>query len=290
MIRLYFSTVLIAAGASAQSTLTAQSNTFNSSFTLSNAQIAAADINDTIANNVNVAIQFERTNWALGSVHNDSFYSVPSNSSTAPAGSLLKLERYTNTSYFTVPPDVALSRILFQSETLNGSTVPASAFVLWPWMPRKEPRTGRYAVVGWAHGTSGVYGECAPSHIRNLWYQYSAPFTLALQGYVVVAPDYAGLGVTEYANGTEIRHPYLSNPSHANDMFYSVEAAQAAFPELSSYFVLMGHSQGGGAAWSAAQRQAKRAVAGYLGTIAGSPVTNTIDQIDFLGGSTGLAL
>lgn len=106
--------------------------------------------------------------------------------------------------------------------------MPASAFVLWPWMAHRDPRTGKYAVVGWAHGTSGVFAECAPSHIRNLLYQYSAPYILALQGYVVVAPDYTGLGVDHYANGTQFRHLYLNNPSHANDMFLSVEAAQTA--------------------------------------------------------------
>ncbi|TKA34166.1 hypothetical protein B0A50_00146 [Salinomyces thailandicus] len=268
-----------AAFAFAQQAITPQSNTWNSNFSLSRSQIARAGFNGTTANNVNVAVCFERTNWATGSVHDDPFYRVPENASGMPAGSVLKVEQYTNTSAFTMPPNTALSRILFQSETLNGPTVPASAFVLWPWMPRRDPRTGKYAAVGWGHGTSGVFGENAPSHIRNLWYQYSAPYILALQGYVVVAPDYAGLGVDRYANGTEIRHAYLSNPSHANDLFRAVEAAQKAWrDDLSKYFVLMGHSQGGGAAWGAAQRQAKRPVAGFLGTIAGSPVTDLVAQ------------
>lgn len=263
--------LLLAASAVVQS-ISPQSDAWNSSFALTSAQASAAGINATIANNVNVAVNFERTNWATGSVHNDTFYVVPANASQLAAGAVIKVEEYTNTSYYTLPPNTALSRIVFQSETLNGSTVPASAFVFWPYLSRRDPRTGKYAVVGWAHGTSGVFGECAPSHIRNLWYQYSAPYTLALQGYVVVAPDLAGLGIDRYADGTKIVHPYLSNPSHANDMFYSVEAAQKAWPEaLSEYFVLMGHSQGGGAAWGAAQRQARRPVAGYLGAVAGSP-------------------
>lgn len=274
--------VLSVTGAVAQS-ISPQNNTWNSSFSLTSPQAGQAGLNSTTTNNVDVAVQFERTNWATGSVHNDSFYTVPSNSSHLPSGSILKIEQYTNTSYYTMPPNTALSRILYQSETINGSIVPASAFILWPWMPRRDPRTGKYAVVGWAHGTSGVFGECAPSHIRNLWYQYSAPYILALQGYVVVAPDFAGLGIDRYANGTQFRHPYLSNPSHANDMFFSVEAAQRAWPDqLSEYFVLMGHSQGGGAAWGAAQRQAKRPVPGYLGAVAGSPLTNVITQQDYL--------
>ena len=37
----------------------------------------------------------------------------------------------------------------------------------------------------------------------------------------------------------------------------------------------MGHSQGGGATWAAAQRQATRPVKGYLGAVAASPLTDT---------------
>jgi predicted alpha/beta hydrolase len=84
--------------------------------------------------------------------------------------------------------------------------------------------------------------QCAPSHIRNLWYQYSAPYTLARQGYAVVAPDYAGLGVNRTAEGKFVLHQYTANPAGANDIFFAVEAAQSAFPELSKHFVTMGHS------------------------------------------------
>lgn len=266
--------------------INSQCDTFNSTFSLSTTQISQADLNSTTANNLNIAIEFEQSNWANGSVPEESFYTVPANSTDAPAGTLLKVQQDANTSAYTLPPNTALSRILFQSETFNGSTVPASAYVLWPWMPRLDPRTGRYAVVSWAHGTSGIFGDCAPSHIRNLWYQFSAPYILALQGYVVVAPDYAGLGVDHDAKGALIKHTYLANPAHANDLFYAVEAAQQAFPELSSNFVTMGHSQGGGAAWSGAQRQAVKPVSGYLGTVAGSPVTNTINQLGYLDSQT----
>jgi pimeloyl-ACP methyl ester carboxylesterase len=98
---------------------------------------------------------------------------------------------------------------------------------------------------------------------------------------VVVGTNYAGLGVGEDAEGNEIRHPYFSKSAHANDIFYSVEAAHKAWPVLSSRFVTMGHSQGGGAAWACAQRQAERPVEGYLGTIAASPLTQIILQLDY---------
>ncbi|KAL9007339.1 MAG: hypothetical protein Q9173_007361 [Seirophora scorigena] len=167
--------------------------------------------------------------------------------------------------------------MIFQSSTLNNTSgVPVSAFILWPYLPRRQP-DGTYPIVVWAHGTSGFPGTCAPSAYRNLLYQYATVFALVLQGYVVVAPDYAGLGVTRDTQGREIVHPFSVTPSHANDLFYSVQAARTAFPGLlSKEFVVVGHSQGGGAAWGAAVRQAQTPVEGYLGAVVGSPATDTL--------------
>ncbi|KAL8820044.1 MAG: hypothetical protein Q9223_001650 [Gallowayella weberi] len=239
-----------------------------------------------ISNAARAALAFERSNWANGSVESDDFYTVPTNSSNLPAGTLLKLELYTNTSDYTLPPQTALSRILFQSKTLNGSLVPGSAYILWPYSPRVQP-DGTYPVIAWAHGTSGAFPACAPSHIRNLWYQFTAAFTLALQGYVVVAPDYAGLGVSKTADGHPIIHQYLASPAAANDLFYAVEAAQSAFSTLSKEFVVMGHSQGGGAAWAAAERQAKTPVKGYLGAVVASPATNIVEILQLAANAVG---
>lgn len=92
-------------------------------------------------------------------------------------------------------------------------------------------------------------------------------------GYAVVAPDYAGLGINATANGTSIPHQWTANPAAANDLMYAVTAAQKAWKSrLSSQFVVFGHSQGGGAAWAAAERQARDPVPGYLGTVAASPL------------------
>ena len=222
------------------------------------------------------AAEFEHGLFTNGPVASDSFYSVPAGSLKASPGTLLKVEVDTNTSLYNLPPSVSVSRIMFQSATLQGSPVPASAYILWPYQPRRQPdRT--LPVVAWAHGTSGLFGNCGPSHLKNLWQHFDAPFPLALQGYVTVAPDYVGLGVDRSANGQSIVHQFIANPAHANDIFYAVQAAQAAFTELSSEFIVIGHSQGGGAAWGAAQRQAINPVKGYLGSIALSPVTDVLE-------------
>lgn len=254
-----------------------QTDTFNSSATITLAQQKSAGINATLANNLAVSLNFERSNFAHGPGSSDAFYHVPSGSAAAAPGTLLKLQLDANTTLYTLPPNTAISRILFQSESINGSKVPGSAYILWPYLPRTE--TDGLPVVAWAHGTSGLFGNCAPSNYRNLLYQFATIFELALQGYVVVAPDYLGLGVSKDAQGKPLTHPYFGTPSHANDLFYSVQAARAAFPRLSKRFVVMGHSQGGGAAWAAAVRQAHTPVKGYLGAVVGSPVTDFISMV-----------
>ncbi|KAI4261036.1 MAG: hypothetical protein L6R35_007418, partial [Caloplaca aegaea] len=83
---------------------------------------------------------------------------------------------------------------------------------------------------------------------------------------------------------------YLAFPSHANDVIYSVKAAQQAFPELSQNFVVIGHSQGGGTAWATAQRQAEKPTAGYLGAVAISPVTTLLEQADLFRSAIATAI
>ena len=220
------------------------------------------------------AHKFEESYRAHGSVSEDDFYTVPKNATNAKPGALLKLEKETDTSVYTIPPNLALSRFMYQSKTSCDSLVPVSAYVLWPYVARPYP--DGYPVVAWAHGTSGSTAECAPSNIRNLWHHFEGPYQLALNGYVVIATDYAGLGVGINASGEPIVHEYITGPAQANDVVYSLQAAWEAFSELSRDFVVMGTSQGGGAAWGFAQKLAVEPMAGHLGTIALHPVTRLL--------------
>lgn len=270
-----------------------QSDTWNSTYKTPADILAGTNISDVQAANIDVAINFERSNWATGSVTQDEFYEVPSDASSLPPGSIIKVQPFVNTTTYTLPPNTALSRILYTTRDVHNKTVPASAFVLWPFMPLtfpnlSDPKPGtnstKYPVVGWGHGTSGVFSECGPSHIRNLWYQFSAPYELALSGYVVVGPDYQGLGANTSFDGSQVVHPYLVGSAAADDLFYAIEAAQSAFADkLSKEFVIMGHSQGGNAAWASAVRQNQTPVDRYLGAIAGSPTTNLTGIFALLG-------
>ena len=222
------------------------------------------------------ALRFEASSWANGPASDDPFYQVPDGASKAVPGTVLKLEKDTDTSKYLLPPATALTRLIYQSENLTGTPVPASAFILWPYSPKSQ--ADGYPVIAWAHGTIGSSANCAPSNHKTLWQHFLAPFLLAAQGYVVVGADYAGLGVHKHESGEPIVHQYMAGPSHANDIVYAVQAARKAFPELSQDFVVVGHSQGGGATWATAQRQGDKPISGYLGGVAISPATTLIDQ------------
>lgn len=238
--------------------------------------LSRAELKRTLPPSTSAALDFDESRYAKGSVSKDPFYTVFERDHAKPAGALLKIEQAVDTSSYMLPPATAMSRIVFQSRTLLGSPVPVSAYVLWPYAPRML--SDGAPVVAWAHGTSGIAADCAPSHLKNVWQHFLAPYQLALQGYVVVAADYAGLGVEKNGLGQFITHEYLSGPSQANDVLYSVKAAQEAFPELSKEFVVIGHSQGGGAAWATAEKQVAERVDGYLGAVAISPVLDALTE------------
>ena len=84
------------------------------------------------------ALAYEESNYVNGRVAQDPFYnSLPPSCETAAPGTLLKLEETSNTTLFTLPPTSALSRFIYQSKSLNGRLVRVSAYILWPYMPRR---------------------------------------------------------------------------------------------------------------------------------------------------------
>ena len=171
-----------------------------------------------------------------------------------------------------------MSRIVYQSITLSGRLVPTSAFILWPLYPRLTPlTTNKVPLVVWAHGTSGLFAENAHSHFSSLGLPFQVAFPLVQNGYAVLAPDYAGIGVPVDGNGEHVAHEYFAFPAHADDLIHGAAAAKSAFPQLSTQFVVIGMSQGGGAAWSVAQHHAHHHIAGYLGAVALSPVTDILE-------------
>lgn len=152
---------------------------------------------------------------------------------------------------------------------ITGFDVEATSLVFYPKM--QKPRDG-WRIVVWGHGTVGVSDACAPSNNP-----ISANFKVSLQrllqeGYVVVAPDYEGLG-------TPGIHPYLNLKSEALSCIYAVEAIKAQYKsDFQGDWISSGQSQGGQASLGVAEYAAEDTT--YKGTIAGAPGAD-MDKIMF---------
>jgi pimeloyl-ACP methyl ester carboxylesterase len=124
--------------------------------------------------------------------------------------------------------------------------------------------------VVWAHGTTGVADACAPSKAALADSTKDLISKLLAAGYVVVAPDYEGLG-------TPGIHPFLNVKSEAFSITDAVVAARNYLTQrnllTSKKWMTVGHSQGGHAALGAAQ-YASRAQLDYKGTVAVAPASN----------------
>ncbi|HET9160501.1 MAG TPA: lipase family protein, partial [Caulobacteraceae bacterium] len=161
----------------------------------------------------------------------------------AKPGQMLRTEPMTDK---TAPLTNAASstRILYTStDGIAGKGQTAVSGELY--IPKGTAPKGGWPLMAWAHGTVGIADKCAPSFAGrsqrdidylNFWLD---------QGYAVVASDYQGLG-------TPGRHPYLATRPAAYSVLDSVRAVQNGKFGLSKKVVLIGQSQGGGAAWATA--------------------------------------
>ncbi|GME46495.1 hypothetical protein EKO04_002272 [Neofusicoccum parvum] len=248
--------------------------------------------NSTCQSAFEAALALESASWVSQNVTLDPFYSLPSNVSGEP-GTLLRWQDIPASqlsSNWTVPGGLSLSRFLYLSEDVDGSPLPASAFVLLPYSPvtaaddsNETNTTTPFNTVVFTHGTAGRIRNCAPSNHRGLYYEWEGPLALASAGFAVVAPDYAGLG-TEIAQG----FMYEAGFAHAADAALALAAARASAvgPLLSAGWVVAGHSEGGMTAWRVNERLAMadqaplRARAGVLlGAVAGAPALRPLDLI-----------
>jgi pimeloyl-ACP methyl ester carboxylesterase len=259
---------------------------FNSSFKLTSSQIRESQLDEEMVENLQNIFNYEASQRAFGGPSEDDFYTLPplkKPSRTLSPGQVLKVQAVTDSNEFSTPPGTVLSRIMYTTTDFNGTVIPATGFILWPYLPKKVGKRSseKASVVIWTHGTSGFFGPSAPSAHRGLWYENDGPFLLARQGYAVFAPDYAGLGVRHSWDGSEILHQYQVHTATAYDTLYGFNAVLAAFHEkIENNYVVIGHSQGGSAAWAVAETLAlqknkfKNVSAGYRGAIPVSPGTN----------------
>ncbi|GAA2070680.1 lipase family protein [Williamsia deligens] len=163
------------------------------------------------------------------------------------------------------------ARITYQSTSgVDGSSVVVSGTVFSPIGPAPQ---GGWPVIAYGHGTTGVQHECAPSLSPSLLGAADAIGILVKDGYVVVMPDYQGLGLDD------TYHPYLDAATVGHNMIDGVRAARQLVSGTSDRWIAIGSSQGGQAAWAANELSGNYGAGlDLLGSVSLAPVTDISDM------------
>ena len=190
----------------------------------------------------------------------DSFYSAATPAPGTAPGTLLKQEPLSQG----VPDGARAWKILYT--TLRGEQLAlASGTVLAPTAPSAAPRP----VIAWAHGTSGIAENCAPSMTATPFAHIPGLAQVVENGWVLVATDYIGMG-------TPGPSPYVIGEGEARSTLDAVRAARGlAEITMSPQTVVWGHSQGGHAAlWTELLAPSYAPDVGVIATAALAPASD----------------
>ncbi len=162
--------------------------------------------------------------------------------------------------------------LLYRSTSATGKAVAVSGTLT---VPKGKAPKGGWPVISWAHGTTGIADQCAPSREgKALLVSYAYPLLQRWlkAGYAVVRTDYEGLG-------TPGAHPYLIGRSEGHSVLDAVRAARKADTRLGKRMVLAGHSQGGQSVlWAASLAPSYTPDLKLRGTVALAPVSHLAEQ------------
>lgn len=184
---------------------------------------------------------------------------APDPAVTADAGSVLGLEAIDSyrrltlrgmlwwqgfADRFATEHGIRLYRLKYRTTEPDGRLVPASALLVLP--DSQPPYRG---VVAWQHGTASLR-SAAPS-TPDVFNGLLPGVVFGGHGYVVVAPDYLGFGVSDEP------HPYYHTPTAARVVVDALVAAHAVLQESHidwpAPLFLAGFSQGGHTSLAAAR-------------------------------------
>lgn len=163
------------------------------------------------------------------------------------------------------PAGMQAWRVQYWTTNGSGQRLPVTGIVAAP-MEAIPPRPRR--VIAWTHGAWGVAEKCAPS-LSPDFFPFSAGMNAVRNGYVVVAPDYIGLG-------SPTMHPFLVGTDTANAVLDGVRAArEIPGAAAGNSFAVWGESQGGHAAlWTAISARSYAPDLTLVATAAAAPPTD----------------
>ena len=183
------------------------------------------------------------------------FYAPPDPLPDGEHGDLLRYQQLPDAA------GAATYRILYLSESVQGDPIAVSGLAAVP-KPAGEDRP----VLSWAHGTTGLADECAPSKETVAGQTEQLIERFLGDGWIVTATDYEGLG-------TPGLHPYIAGISEGRGTLDAVLAAkQLPDARAGDTTIVWGHSQGGHAAMFANQLAEEwTPELDLVGTVAGAP-------------------
>ncbi len=159
------------------------------------------------------------------------------------AGALISQRQLSNLDPSLTAAGSSATYIRYRSTAPDGQPIEVSGAV---FVPGGTAPAGGWPVIALAHGTSGVAGKCAPTNSPTLFGNAPAVSELLAGRRAVVMTNYQGLDGPGKA-------PYVDSASSGDDVLDSVRAAHHTGLPLAPDTVLVGVSQGGRAAESAAE-------------------------------------
>jgi pimeloyl-ACP methyl ester carboxylesterase len=208
----------------------------------------------------------------------DLFYTPPSPLPGRAHGDLIWFRNQDPASNLKLAAAARNLLVLYRSTGVSGGPVAESGAVA---IPKGKPPKGGWPVVTWAHGTTGLADQCAPTrqpfrsdvYAVNLRAQFDAYLR---SGYAVVATDYEGLG-------TPGVHPYLVGTSEGRSVLDMARAARKLDRHIGRSVAIIGHSQGGHAAlWAAYLAPRYTPELKVKATVAFAPASHIKDQFNLL--------
>jgi len=199
------------------------------------------------------------------------FYTAPDPLPTGPPGTLLRSEPITEGVDL---PNGTVYRILYLTEGIDGAPRVSSGRLFVPDVP--APPQGR-PVVSWAHPTTGMGDDCAPSRTADPTSYIDWLGAMMDRGWLVVSTDYAGLG-------TEGVQAYLVAEPEVYDVVNAVRAAQQFDgADASSTYAVFGHSQGGHASlWAGTLAPAYAPELTLVGVAGAAPAAPLADLVRYI--------
>lgn len=223
----------------------------------------------------------------------DELYAPPAAEVRGPAGSVVWWRAIGAGDPAGLPAASSSVRVIYRSTAITGAPNVESATV---FTPAGAPPAGGWKIVAWNHVTTGGADVCAPSRATRLWpgtdrrnleferLTRSGNLLSALlrRGYVVVRPDYEGIG-------TPGPHPYLIGRSLARSAVDAVRATRELVPHTSHAYAVAGHSEGGIAAlWTSHYTREYAPELDLKATLAATPPVDNAGLVFDLGVYTGV--